>query len=262
MSDNTTIKLPWGTPGLNLYVRIRRGSDGYYYYTPTPDFQAWNAANVADYDIPLVDADANGFYAAEMPSVAAGVYDLLMFERAGATPAVSDVQYGASEIEWDGVKFVRVSGVQASVDLIKAKTDAIIIGGSIILQSGVNRSGEMSLVQGDDYLDADGNALTFNIPGWTQPAPASASLAFQTVADYDADGTTVALGPIAHFSIVLTGTTLTIKFQLTSTDTGGLEVSPPHDPYSYRHHVRLTSSTGGKITKYLGATTVGKGIVV
>lgn len=114
MSVDTTIPVPWGETGLSLYVRIRRRSDGYFYNADTESFEAWNPANVEDYAITLADADGVGFYEATFPTVAAGVYDALLYEY-DTTPSVDDDCFGDQEYEWDGSKFVRLKDVPAAV---------------------------------------------------------------------------------------------------------------------------------------------------
>lgn len=67
----------------------------------TPAFEAYNGANWTDYDMALTEAGA-GIYLATMPAVAAGMYSYAVYERAGASPAVTDTLRGVGNIAWSG----------------------------------------------------------------------------------------------------------------------------------------------------------------
>lgn len=116
MNEGNAITVNYGDIGVSLYVRIRRRSDGYYYRAA--GFEAFNAAHVADYAVILADADGVGFYTGEFPAgVAAGVYDLILFEYT-TSPTTADEDYGGETVEWDGTRFLRLSQVKERTDRI------------------------------------------------------------------------------------------------------------------------------------------------
>jgi hypothetical protein len=87
-----------------LYAFVQRPSDGYIWDPSlgTPAFVVWNAANVTNYDIPLV---ASGkMYYADFPVLitTAGVYQVFVCARAGVNPAVSDMNISQGFMEWSG----------------------------------------------------------------------------------------------------------------------------------------------------------------
>lgn len=88
--------------GITLYAVIRRASDGQFYNTVTPGFEAYNAANWVNYDFPMTEQGASGTYYATMPAVAAGVYQIDVRLRVGGAVAVTDPSVGAGELDWDG----------------------------------------------------------------------------------------------------------------------------------------------------------------
>ena len=63
---------------------------------------AYNAANWATYAIAMTEIGA-GSYMATMPTAIANLYSYLVFEQAGATPAVTDTFRGSGLISWNGM---------------------------------------------------------------------------------------------------------------------------------------------------------------
>ena len=73
--------------------------------------QAWNGsafenyatANLATYKIAATEqGTASGYYAANMPAAAAGVYYAVAKEQAGGSAAESDITIGTGSLRWDG----------------------------------------------------------------------------------------------------------------------------------------------------------------
>lgn len=92
---------------------------------------AWEAiasGNWTTYDIALTEATA-GIYLGTMPAVAAGVYQYVVYQRAGATPAITDAVLGTGSIEWDGSAVLPLSTVDANVDSVLADTgtDGVVL---------------------------------------------------------------------------------------------------------------------------------------
>lgn len=71
--------------------------------------QIWNGsafatiagASWASYDIALTEAAA-GIYLGNMPAVAAGLYTIVVYERAGGAPATTDSQVDSGTLDWNG----------------------------------------------------------------------------------------------------------------------------------------------------------------
>jgi hypothetical protein len=86
--------------GQNCYVQIRN-SVGQIWNGSS--FVTYNTANIATYAVTATEqGTASGYYTATMPTVALGTYDVIAKERAGGSPAESDVTVGAGQIEWSG----------------------------------------------------------------------------------------------------------------------------------------------------------------
>jgi len=60
-----------------------------------------NAVNWTNYDIIMTEATA-GIYLATMPSVNAGQYNYISYERIGGAPAITDTLTGIGIISWNG----------------------------------------------------------------------------------------------------------------------------------------------------------------
>jgi len=88
------------TSSSTLYFRVRN-SAGQVWNTSTPAFENWNAEDVTDYDVALVDKSGN-HYVGSFPACDAGTYFVDVFIQAGGSPAVGDVCIGSSSIRWDG----------------------------------------------------------------------------------------------------------------------------------------------------------------
>lgn len=93
--------------GKEIYVLIRRASDGYIWDPGTSAFEAvgiWNDARVGECDIPATAYNGE-LYMVDFPSaIGFGQYIVNAYIRAGASPAVSDEFIGDGIIEWSGSK--------------------------------------------------------------------------------------------------------------------------------------------------------------
>lgn len=83
-------------------------------------FEAIQAVNWTDYDIALTEATA-GLYLANLPAVVAGIYTYVVYEQAGANPAVTDTKLGVGYLNWDGSAILPLSSIDA--DLATAQAD-------------------------------------------------------------------------------------------------------------------------------------------
>jgi hypothetical protein len=127
-------------------------------------------------------------------------------------------------------------------------TNALAGGGppAVTVVTPVLSGGNMQIVRGDDYANADGRALTFNISdptGSGLPSLTGATVRLKTglpnrpnLPNLNVIGTVV----------TATGTTRTVRFELTSAQTAVLV------PIAYYFDVEATLSTGRVITLLQG----------
>lgn len=99
-----------GTTGETQYAMLRN-SVGQIYNTAGVAFEAYNAANIADYDIAGTEQGSGGTFTADMPAVAAGIYNVTAKKRVGGAPAESDPTVGVGELDWNGTAAIGVSTV-------------------------------------------------------------------------------------------------------------------------------------------------------
>ena len=87
--------------GTTYYARVFDSTGKVWNTSGTPAFETWNDSNVTDYDIALTDK-TSGEYIEDFPSSDAGRYDVVIYKRAGGTPAITDKPRGSGQILWDG----------------------------------------------------------------------------------------------------------------------------------------------------------------
>ena len=109
--------------GRTLYAQVRSAT-ATIWNTAGGAFEAYNTANIADYDIALTEqGTASGYYAGNMPAATGGVYNVIVKVRAGGAPAESDITIAAGQIEWDGSAVEPLFG--ASVNTATVSNNAI-----------------------------------------------------------------------------------------------------------------------------------------
>lgn len=90
-----------GLTGATLYAVVLN-SAGQAYNGST--FEALNASNWATYDIALSEQASLGIWLGTFPVVAAGLYGITIYQQAGGSPAMSDVQVGGGAMDWTGAR--------------------------------------------------------------------------------------------------------------------------------------------------------------
>lgn len=87
--------------GLTMYVHLWNTNGQIYNGT---SFETYLTANIGNYDIPCTElGTASKYYAANMPSVSAGQYQVWVRAQAGGSPAESDSTNNVPFwISWDG----------------------------------------------------------------------------------------------------------------------------------------------------------------
>jgi hypothetical protein len=88
--------------GSTVYAIILRRSDKQIRRQDTTAFEAVNSANWASYDHALTAESATSIFTADLPSLAAGVYDVWSFRQLGGAPATSDPICGQQDFDWTG----------------------------------------------------------------------------------------------------------------------------------------------------------------
>ena len=263
-------------PDATLYYFAFDRSTGYVYVSNGASSGAFADASWDTYEVAMTErGTSSGIYELAKSSGldADGYYDIVIYEQAGGSPAITDQPVGA------GTLGTPPSSVTLSAGDIEDIVDGIVGGGvatlanQTIILARVNAarvvySGPVSstlsatIIQGDDYLDADGEALSWTIEDYTGPSVTSstAALKVMTYADYIAEGGTVALSVTATAAMV--GDDLVLKADLTAAQTAALEASPPDDKWNYVYQVIVTLSNGHVITpaRATGAMTVQKRI--
>lgn len=100
---------------LNLYVIIRRISDYKVWSTVAADWATWSDGSIADYDVALTDRGGD-FYNGDFPTgIASGTRVLTMYyQRAGATPAITDSLLLTVDTNWNGAALTSSSTITLS----------------------------------------------------------------------------------------------------------------------------------------------------
>jgi hypothetical protein len=84
-----------------LYARIMN-SVGYWWNGTT--FEAYSAANYADYDVAITEQGNSGVYLADFPTAiqTGGTYEYFIHKQAGASPTEGDIVVNTGKVDWSG----------------------------------------------------------------------------------------------------------------------------------------------------------------
>jgi hypothetical protein len=124
--------------GLNLYS-VLLNAQGQALNMNTGAFESRSSADWSAYELGLSDTSpSTGLYTGNMPSVPAGIYTVIAYQRSGSSPAAGDPPAGFGRIEWDGSAEVSLASRAAAggvmqLDLTQAlaDTNAATIGGAL-----------------------------------------------------------------------------------------------------------------------------------
>jgi len=101
------IQVQFDSSGANLYAVVRNADGDVWNGTA---FETYATANLGNYDLPMTEqGTASRYYTVAFPAVAAGIYAVTIFERAGGSPAETDTALAAGAIDWDGTNIVPLS---------------------------------------------------------------------------------------------------------------------------------------------------------
>jgi hypothetical protein len=121
------IQLQHSASAANLYALVRNSAGDIWNGAA---FVTYATADLGSYDLPMTEQATSKFYAVAFPTVAAGVYAVTAYVRAGGAPAESDSCIASGDVEWSGTAMI-VTASQASVTSIDGRIPAALIGGRI-----------------------------------------------------------------------------------------------------------------------------------
>lgn len=134
--------------GETLYAIVRRASDMFVWNGTA--FVVWVNANIALYDIPLVDKSGD-IYQGDFPATAAaGNYRIVYYQQPGGAPTIIDVILASEDKHWNGAALVDVSVVTLSPYALTTVVK-------------VKRLLHITATTDDDLLTELINAVTFKI---------------------------------------------------------------------------------------------------
>jgi hypothetical protein len=152
----------------NPKFTLERQADGFYWYTVTPGWEAYNAAHIAGYGITASESSP-GKYTAVNPSPEDGA-NYRLVAAAGANLAVPDITSNANVRGIGEASSVDLTPVLAQLDEIQAKTDLLGTGTPPTVVTPVSSDGySISLFSRDDYNTGDGRGITWTDTGGLWP---------------------------------------------------------------------------------------------
>lgn len=101
-----------------VYAQIRSATGTIWNTAGTPAFESYNTSNIGDYDIALTEqGTASGYYVGTFPTgiTTPGAYTVTYFERAGGSPAETDIKLGVEVIQWSGTAVVPLYNAPVNV---------------------------------------------------------------------------------------------------------------------------------------------------
>jgi hypothetical protein len=119
------IQVAHSATGETLYALVRN-SVGQVWSTVGSSFGAYATANLADYDIALVEqGTASRYYVGTFPAAVAGTYAVTAYKRAGGAPAEGDLAVAYGVVEWNGTAIIANVNVRQvnSIDVDGAGTE-------------------------------------------------------------------------------------------------------------------------------------------
>jgi hypothetical protein len=202
--------------GKTLYAILIRVTDGQVYNGS--GFEMPLAANWGTYAITLAPQSTTGLYYGDMPAVAADIYDVLFFWQSGGSPATTDALVGPGSLDWSSSGEATVASRSTHADIIDINntlasllTLLMQIGASrVTLRSPVDSAGKLTILEGDSYYAVDNRAIYWSDPTW--PDLTDSTVTFNR-------------GVFSKEMTIITATgeDKTIRLELSSQDTLGLE---------------------------------------
>ena len=141
------------------------------------------------------------------------------------------------------------------LDTVTNKTNLITVGGLDVV-SPVASNETVEIVAGDDYASADSTAIVFTVAGYAGPSLTDATVRMAIVNKDEYDAGSAAADLTTTGTGVDTDGTATFTFELTASQTDGLNTQPPQDSYSYVYQVTVETSGGNMYTVAIGSMNV------
>jgi hypothetical protein len=136
---------------------------------------------------------------------------------------------------------------------------AKVTGTALTLVSPIAASGSATVVVGDDYMAADGRALTWTISGYSGPAITSdGNVKFRAITLTKWAAASTAWDLEANAVVTQSGSNLSVSVSLPAALTGALSPSPPATVNQYHFQVSVTAANGSKAMIIEGSLTAKK----
>lgn len=151
------------TPGVTTLYAVLKIAGTMYNGS---SFEAPLTANWGNYDLALTESDSTGHYYLDMPAgLDAGLYEFVLYNRAGGSPAPTDPRWGSGVIYWDGSQDVGTqlllsrlgtpAGVSMSADIAAVKSETA----EILTDTGTTLPATLGTIEGkidtvDTVVDA------------------------------------------------------------------------------------------------------------
>lgn len=157
------LKRQWSSDD-TLYARVRNDSGQVWNTSGTPAFEAWDDANITDYDIAMTDKEGH-FHIGTFPSaITAGWYWIQYCIQAGSTPAVTDETDGEPELfVWSGTTKTTLYQAEPgdyAVTLTIRDTDGSALSG---VEVWLNTASDRSSAVAGVLTTGDTGVVTFNL---------------------------------------------------------------------------------------------------
>lgn len=113
--------------GNTFYTLIRRKTDDFVYDVAagSDTFEAFNAANIANYDLPMTD-DGGDFYSVDFPAgISAGSHRAVNYLQLAGAPATNDLPLFHGEIFWSGTAEEDISTITDLIETIKPSINQV-----------------------------------------------------------------------------------------------------------------------------------------
>jgi len=174
----------------------------------------------------------------------------------GSAAWTAGVRYRLYAVDAGGLAFAVGDDVLCERSLAGIGAKADLIGSAdLAVTSPVTMTDEIEIVAGDDYLDADGRALTWSDDDWIGPDLTGATIELRLLATSDYDAGTGTATTYAG-SVTVVGSAVTITVGLTAAQTAALSGSPPADEVNYHYQLVATLANASIVTLAEGSITV------
>ena len=224
-----------------------------------PAAQAWNGttfetitpADWSTYAVPLSEVAASGLYFGNFPtSLPAANYTTVLYQQVGGSPASTDTLLGVGEVDWSGTDNTSLADVITAAGQARDAAYSVLarLGTvQVVMTTPVTETGELEIITGADYYQADGRAVTWSNSegGWPDLVGAAVTWEFRRY-----NSTTVLL---TYSAEVINATTVQLELSAAQTSAIPYSVSDIRDTYE----LWATLTNGHKVRLATGPIYVG-----